>query len=131
MALNVEVLPDTPIILISVEPGSDVLRDMDDVQARVADAVAGQAEPAFLVLDLSDVMLRLDQVSLLMAKMARGSSSLLHHPNLRETVVVTRSAVIQTALGIVNGPLFDGVNLSTTVTLDEALAHCRAQGPIF
>jgi hypothetical protein len=127
MTTTIEVLHDAPIIVVSLEPGGSVLQDISDHLTEIIEMVAAQPEPVFLALDLSGVMLRLDQVSLMMARMARGPGSLLHHPRLRETAVVTASRVVTTALRIVEGGLFDGVQLTTWETREAALAYLRAK----
>jgi hypothetical protein len=126
MAATVEVSASLPAIVVRVETESDAFTALNNALSEIARVVAAQPAPVFLIIDLNSHHMRLDQMSLLMGKMARGTSSLLHHANLRETIVVTSSDVIRMALGIVNGPMFDNVRLSTFATFDEAENHCRA-----
>lgn len=127
MVTTVEVLDDASVVLLILEPGGRLLQDIVGRVDEIAALLAEQPEPVFLVLDFSGVMMRLDEVSWLMARLARGQDALLRHRKVRETAIVTTSEVMIAALAIVNGGLFDGVHITTWATRDAALAHCQDQ----
>src|SRR5690349_14229252 len=101
MAATIEVSGSLPTIVVRFDTESDAFTALNNALAEIARVVAERPAPVFLIIDLDSHHMRLDQMSLLMGKMARGSNTLLHHANLRETIVVTTSDVIRMALGIV------------------------------
>lgn len=127
MTSFIERQPDAPIILARIPPGRHALDVSNAYVSMTLSLVSEQPEPVFLVIDLREVVMRFDDISKAADNAARGSGSLLHHPNLRETIVVTHSSMMKTALQILTSQLFGETRLSTANSLDEALAYCQDQ----
>ncbi len=120
-------LPDEPIILVTEEPGSSLLEDITFNLAEVTRLIGGQPEPVFLVIDIRRSTLRLDEISSAANLVAGQRDSLLHHPNIRETIVVSTSIIVRLSLAIMTGPIFGALRLSLADTVEEALDRCRAE----
>lgn len=115
-----------PILVVTQSPGSDAVRELEQGIADITQALDQQREPVFLILSVEGVRLPLSMVSRAAELGARGSHSVMHHPNLRETVVVTTSRMVRTAMQVLTTPLFGEVRLAFVDNPEQALAYCRS-----
>lgn len=120
-----EKLPGEPILVLTQPAGSDVLHDMREGLPGAVRLVSEQPEPLFLIIDISQVPMRIDQVNTAANMSAKDTHDFLHHPNIREVVFVTPVVVIRLALRVMSSTAYHELNMSVVDTLDEALAHCR------
>ena len=107
MSFTVEKLPDIPVVLL-VQISSRVMDEIDDILPRL-DAVLGrQAEPVFLILDVHNVLMTLDELTAVACSAADTRSS----PRSRGAKITTsaRTVAVVTIVraesddGLPNGP---------------------------
>jgi len=115
-----------PILVVTQEPGSDAIRELEQGIADITQALDMQAEPVFLILSVEGVRLPISMINRAAELGARGSHSVLHHHNLRETVVVSTSRLVRTAMQVLTGPSFGEVRLAFADSPEQALDYCRA-----
>ena len=116
---------DLPVIVITMESGSNVLQDISFNLSEVTRLVASQPERVFLIIETQRISIRVDEISAAASLVGGHRDALLHHPNIRETLVVSTSIVMKMSMGILNGPLFGGMKMSLYSSLEEALAYCQ------
>jgi len=121
---TIEQLPNEPILLAAFQADWDTVRDTDVALAAVQQMLSAAHSPTFYIVDMTiEPCFNLDDLMFVTQRLIRGQNPILHHPNLREHLLVTRNAVMQRAVkalpGTVRAHAFD--------TLDEALAYVRSQ----
>jgi hypothetical protein len=127
MNYKIEVIPDEPIILATLYAHYSLAVD-DPVANNEARAIMDKSgEPMFMIMDVTDLSLSLDDLVQAANRDARGEQAIFHHPKLLELLVVTHSAMIQLAVKGITTVTFGSVHAKAFGTVDEALAYARAQ----
>lgn len=124
MAVTITKLPIDPVILVTVEPGQDPLGDPGSID-RLARILEEQVQPVFLIVDVSQAQLRIDQISLATKTVVTSPLKLLHHRNLIETIFVTQVGSVRAAFRLLSGTAFGQVRMNTADTVEQAIAYCR------
>lgn len=114
-----------PILTVMQEPGSDVAAEMLQSILDITQALDEQKEPVFLVVGIESSRLTISMIARAADLAARGSQSMLHHYNLRETVVVSTSYLVRAAMGVLTSPMFGEVRLTFADTLQQAVDYCH------
>ncbi len=127
MPTHIEKVPDAPIIIVHSEQSDDNLAEMQSSVAEITQALDTQTEKVFLITDMSRVTMDLNDIIQAASMSARGQKSLLHHPNIRESVFVLTDRFISLAVKGLNSATFGKVNARLFPTLDEAVAYCRGR----
>ena len=123
---RIEVLASEPILLVTIEAEWNTERDTDAALAGVMAALDVAHAPLAYIVDLSiEPRFNLDDLMFVTGRLLQGRNAILHHPNLQQTLVVTRNAVMQRAVRVL--PRF--ARAHAFETLDDALAYAGANYP--
>ena len=128
MPYTIDKLPDEPILLIHSTMGEDKLREMTEAIAEIARILDEQTETVFMVVDMRDVSMGLDDIVQAATLSARGRNPMLHHPNIRETIYVLTDVLIKTAVKGLGSATFGQLKAHIFDTVEEALDYCRKAG---
>jgi hypothetical protein len=127
---TVERLPQEPIILHNILRDWNVSRDITESIDACVRLLDEADEPIyFITIMADDVSISLPDLLVASTRLARGSNALMHHRNMKQYLVVTRSAPLKMAVKGLNSDVFGNVPTAAFDTLDEAMAHIRAQQP--
>lgn len=127
MPTQITTIPDAPIVIAHSSEGLDREQDMRDSVVQITAALDAQPEPVFLIIDLSEITMDLNELIQSASLSARGNDTMLHHPKIRENIFVLTSKFIIMAIQGLNSATFGRINARVFATLDEALEYCRAQ----
>jgi len=126
MPYSIEKLPDVPIILI-VHESKQVLAEMAELMAQMKPLLDAQPEPVFLVLDIRRLGIAVEDLAAAASAAARGPGALLHHPNVRENLLVSSAGLVRLgAQGLRTTP-FGNTKIRVFDTTEQALAYCAEQ----
>jgi hypothetical protein len=105
-----------------IEPG--------DVPALVAETIQilnALDHPVFNLVDAITIRLDLGDILEGVSLAARGDGPSLHHPNIIETIIVSRDSIIAAAVKGMNTPTFGNLRIKVFSTMEQALAYVDAQ----
>lgn len=124
MPYSIEKLPDAPIVVV-VHESKQVMSEMADLMDEIRPILDAQPEPVFLVMDIRNLGIALDDLGAAANTAARGPAALLHHPNVRENLLVSTTGLVKLgALGL-RTATFGNVNIRLFDTPEQALDYCR------
>jgi hypothetical protein len=126
MSTSVTKLPDEPIVVVSLGADYNLRTELPKAVPQYLEMLAHYDEPVFWIVDLSAVLLSVEDVVFGANMLARSENPLYHHPKVREVVYVTPVDALQAAAQGMDSRAFGHVKISVTNTLDEALAQVRA-----
>jgi hypothetical protein len=92
-------------------------------------ALSRQPEPVFLIMDLRQMDISLDDLSRFANAAAMRPNSLLRHPMLRESLVISGDTMVMVAVSGMGGPTYGNVRIRSFETPEEALGYCHEQKP--
>lgn len=127
MNYKVEVIPDEPIVKIELYKHYSFVTD-DPIATDKARQILNQSdEPMFMLMDVTDLSMSLEDVIKSTNNDARGEDAIFHHPKLIELLVVTRSKMIQLAVKGLTTVTFGNVKAKAFQTVDEARIYVRSK----
>ena len=123
---TVEKLPDEPIVYswLSETWKADELAAVAEDLLAIFDAAD---EPPFYISNVENVSLNLEEIITSASLVARGGGSVLHHPNIREYILVTKAKLLQLAAKGLGSDTFGNLPVKIFETEDEAFAYARAR----
>ncbi len=124
MTYRIEVKPDAPIIVIRHDVGSHVVEYLADLGRDMLRLLDEQTEPVFVIADLSNVAMDLDDHMQASDVSARDEHAMMHHPNVRENIFVGADPLVRMAAKGLESATFGLTRMAHFDTLDEALAYC-------
>jgi hypothetical protein len=126
MPYTIEKIPDAPIVIMVREQakGVDELPEVIEAVTAVLDA---QAEPVYLILDIHAMELGIDELTSAATRGARGPSAVMHHPKIRENLVVSGKTLVKLAMQGLRTATFGNVKVRVFDSQENALAFCREQ----
>lgn len=127
MNYKVEVVPDVPVILLSMFEQYSFATDDLEADKEIIAILEESDEPMFFVVDTTRRPLSLDDVVHSANKDARGEEPLFHHSKLRGLLVVSPSDMVRLAAKGLTTITFGNVNARAFRTVDEALEYARSQ----
>ena len=125
MTFTVELEPDAPILVL-IHKGSFMAEFADGVKAILA-ALDAVSEPVFMVFDVHEVVISLDELTMGASTLARSPKALMHHPKVRENLVVSRDGLFKLGAAGLRTATFVGVKIRSFDTLEQALSYCHEQ----
>lgn len=84
-------------------------------------------EPLFVIADMRDYHITMDEMLFGANYGARGSSSTWRHPNIRETAVVSSNSIMQAVIKGLDSATFGHMKVKVFPTVDEALSYVRSK----
>lgn len=124
MLYTIEKLPEEPIIIL-VHEGQQDPQEIDEAADEIVPLLDAQPEPVFLVLDIRGLAIRLEDMPAAAAKATRGSGAPLHHPNIRENLIVSSSGLVRLGAQGLRSATFGNVNVRVFETPEQAIDYCR------
>ena len=124
MTYTIEKVPDAPIVIM-VHDSRQSPEELQEVIAAVSATVDAQPEPVFMVLDIHKLDLGVDDLISAASTGARGPGAVLHHPKIRENLVVSSKSVVKMAMKGLTTATFGNVKVRVFKTQEEALGYCR------
>ncbi|MBN1201664.1 MAG: hypothetical protein JXJ20_07410 [Anaerolineae bacterium] len=126
MTYRVEKLPDEPIVLLTLAPGYDLETDFPHSYADTMAILDSVSEPVFYVNDFSAVQFDMN-VLIQGASKTAGQRGTYHHPNVKEVIIISPNIAVQMSAQGLKSDVFGNVNIVVFATIEEGLAHARAQ----
>jgi hypothetical protein len=126
MNYSVEVLPGEPIILMCLYAEARVSEDMSRSSVEVKALLDQAAEPVFLIMDMSKMTISLNDIILGSNMGTRSEQPLNRHPQLREMLFVSPSALVKLAVKGLNTVTFGNLEFKVFDTVDDALTYVRS-----
>ncbi|MBN1310909.1 MAG: hypothetical protein JXB30_05760 [Anaerolineae bacterium] len=121
---SVEKLQEEPIVILKFfEVDQSQPPPTEDEIYTVLDPAP---EPVFLIIDLSDIKLSLDQLVSSTNQTVRGGSSLFTHPNIRERLMVSTNPMLKLASKGMASKVFGNIKIQAFDNVADALAYARA-----
>lgn len=127
MNYKIEVIPDEPIVLVALYEHYSFAVDDPVATAEVRVILDKSGEPMFMIMDVTQLSLSLDDLVQSANRDARGEQPIYHHPKLLGLLIVTRSDMIRLAVRGITTVAFGNVNAKAFKTVDEALTYARSQ----
>lgn len=103
--------------------GEHTAASADEINALLDEA----NEPCYLILDVQEVTMSLDELIQWASFAARKSGVNLHHPHMKAVLAVTKSKLFELAGKGLRHDAFGNVNVHIFGSMEEALAYARAQ----
>jgi hypothetical protein len=127
MITEVKRLPGLPVLLRAVGPDYRST-DQTHILFYEEDAASLDAEsaPIYYILDIQQMTMGINDV-LQSAQNTPAQLRLLKHPKIIETLVITKSRLIELAARGMNSPLFGSVTMKTFSNPEAALDYVRQQ----
>lgn len=129
MPTYVEALPGEPILIVHSEMSTDdLMKSTQESIAIITEALDQQTEPVFLISDVREITMSLEDIIQVMSAIARGQNPMVRHPNIRDYVtVLAADRLIRMATKGLESATFGKISVHMFDTLEDALAYCRRQ----
>jgi hypothetical protein len=126
MAYRLTTLPEGAILLslFGIAQGEKIDATKEDCIA-LLDA---QAQPVYFIVDFTESNINFEHIMKGAASAGWGEGSFLHHPNVRQTLFVTASDILENVAEGMRGDLYGNLNIMTFRTLEDAQSYIRANG---
>jgi hypothetical protein len=126
-SFTIEVLPDEPIVLVTLYADFIIETDQEQTVVAVRAVLDSLDEPYFYLNDIQALApVELDDVLVAAALVTQGDYTIYHHPNIHESILISPNRLVKfTAQGMNTEP-FGFVTIRIFDTLDEALAYARS-----
>src|SRR5689334_8415162 len=98
MPFSLEKLPDLPVAVFIAAAGSDIGREMEDNILAINALLDEQPVPVFLIYDVRQVRIGVDDMLRGATLATRGTGAVLHHRNVRENLFVVTDTVMSMAV---------------------------------
>jgi hypothetical protein len=119
-------LPDEPILILTLSGSSTDLSDPEQSHNQLHSFLDSISEPVFLILDMSNAQLGLDDLMRGASDAFRGDNPTFKHPNIREVLQVSDDPTLELAAEGMNSAVFGNIKIRLFETLEDALAYARA-----
>lgn len=127
MAFELERYPDEPIIHLTFDPDFRVKEHIGEHLQQFVELLEAAGEPCFYLIDARNLSLGYEDMLAASHLTTLGEKAPLHHPNLRETVMVPGSKLQELAAKGVQTATFGHVRISVHPTVEEALEYIRGK----
>ena len=107
MSYSIEKIADAPIVIF-VHAGQ-AAADMDEAISAVVVTLDAQPEPVFLISDLRGLAVGVDDLTKGANMATRGAGSMMHHRNVRETLLVSDQNLMRLAAQGLSNAAFGNV----------------------
>jgi hypothetical protein len=126
MTIRVEKFPNEPIIYTDASGDYNLREDGKIVLETQLKLLDEQPEPVFHLINTVGSRLTLDDL-MVGLQMSNQQRSLLHHPNLREMVVIVNSPMLKLAGKGLNSPVFGRLKVAMFDTMEQARDYIRGK----
>ena len=126
MPYSIEKLPDAPILIITHE-SKQLLAEMGRLMDEIKPLLDAQQEPVFLVMDIRRLGIAVEDLAAAASAAARGPGALLHHPNVRENLLVSSAGLVKLGAQGLRTATFGNTKIRVFDTTEQALEYCHRQ----
>jgi hypothetical protein len=126
MSYTIEKLPNEPIILQVLNADYTFGAEASPSMLELMTLLDAQRERVYLIMDMSEVSLNLDD-AIQAASMSTQQHKLLTHPNTIESILVSDSRLMKLMAKGLNTPIFGNIILRTFESRSAALAYACSQ----
>jgi hypothetical protein len=127
MGFHAEVFQDEPILMVTLDGEFTVGGTLPDLMAHVVGVLDAAPQKLFYVVDMRNMKVSFEDVMNGANVAARGAGSFLHHPNIREIVLISTDKMIALSVQGLRSPVFGLESVSLFPTVEEALSYARQQ----
>ncbi len=127
MAFEFIKYPDEPIIQLTFDPDFSVKEHLEANLAELVALLDAAEGPCFYLIDARNLALGYEDMLAASHLTTLGEKAPLHHPNLRETVMIPGSKLQELAARGVQTASFGYVRISVHSTVEEALEYIRGK----
>ncbi len=124
MSYRLDVLPNEPIFLLTLEKDYDMGKEAMTVIGDLKSLLDAANAPMTFILDVRAASMGLDDI-VFGANAGTRMTGIFKHPKVLKTIVVTGSRLIELAARGMNSPIFGHVKMDISKTLEEAMARAR------
>jgi len=124
MSFTIQKAPDLPVVILSVET-RHILEELEGFDAPLTELLDAQTQPVFLVADLTGMAISLDDLTVGASAIGRTPAARLHHPSVRENLIVTRDGMMKLAVAGLRTATFGSAAVRVFDTVEQALDYCR------
>jgi hypothetical protein len=115
-----------PIVVVSATTEYRVRRDQANVAEDLIALLDSLAAPVYLVFDVTNLHFDLADILAASNESTRGAQAFLHHPRVREVVVITTNSALQLAVRGMRSDVFGNVRISAFSAMNEAMVHLES-----
>ena len=126
MPYSIEKAPDEPIVVV-VHESRQLLAEMGQLMDEIKPLLDSQPEPVFLVMDIRRLGIAVEDLASAASAAARGPGALLHHPNVRENLLVSSAGLVRLGAQGLRTATFGNTKVRVFDTTEQALGYCRDQ----
>jgi hypothetical protein len=126
MPYSIEKVPDAPIVIL-VHESKQLLAEMGQLMDDVKPVLDAQPEPVFLVMDVRGLGISVEDLAAAASAAARGPGALLHHPNVRENLIVSTAGLVKLGAQGLRTATFGNTRVRVFDTTEQALDYCSQQ----
>ena len=119
--------PGEAILLLTFTSDFNIAKDMAEVTAKVNQFMDAVTEPHFYIADTEHLSVSFTEMIQAASASARTSGANLHHPNMREFLLVSTNKLISLAGKGLDSDAFGHVNVHVFETRESALGYARQQ----
>ena len=121
MPFSTIILQDSPIIVQRLEPGPHAAAEIPAAIQQAIELLEICNQSVYLIVNLEDVSMGLDDIVQAASKSTRGSGAILHHPKIIESLFVVTNGLLKMGLMGLSSEVFGKARVRTFDTLDHAL----------
>lgn len=126
MSHSIEKVPDLPIVVLTLET-RHILAEMGEFDSDLTALLDSQPEPVFMIHNLVEAVISLEDLTIGASATARGPGARLHHPNVRENLLVTHDGMMKLAAAGLRTATFGNVKIRAFDTREQAIEYCQEQ----
>lgn len=120
-----ERLPGEPIVISHNTADWKIGTHLPEASEAAIAMLEAANEPCYYISDMSLVSMSLDDVIKAANHAARGGSDILHHPLMKQFLLVTNSRLVELAGKGLEHDVFGNVNIRVFTSLEDALTYAR------
>jgi hypothetical protein len=125
MAYTLEHLPGEPILLATLPPDFDLSADTASCAEVCLEILDEAAKPLVLILDITQASGKFSDFLPAVASRQAGRRAVLHHPKVRQAIVVSTRNVVRLACRALRERQNGHINIAVVDTVEEALELAR------
>jgi hypothetical protein len=126
MSYTIEKIPGAPIVVLTLET-RHILAEMDVFDDELTALLDSQPEPVFMIHNMINAVISLEDLTIGASATARGPGERLHHPNVRDNLLVTHDGMMKLAVSGLRTATFGNVKIRAFDTREQAIAYCHEQ----
>ena len=119
-------LPDEPIVIVEICPTLDPQREVYEIADTIAEMFAGEEGPIYRINDFTNMELPFSGLVMGLGLEAQGRPGSLSDPRIKPIFVGT-SKMVGLGAKSARQEHYGGLEILLFATLDDALAHIRAE----